>query len=138
MTLVETAVAVAVIGILVGGVVRGWSVAADRARVVEAQSQVLEGYRTAQSAARTQGRSAVLLVAPDRLEVTSAGLTDTISIWVRPGPAAVGVTIAPARHVVVFGPSGMANGAANVTHSFSRGAVTRQLIVSRLGRVRVN
>ena len=52
--------------------------------------------------------------------------------------SAAGVLLSPARHVAAFEPSGMASGAANVTQVFSRGTIQRQLILSRLGRIRVN
>jgi hypothetical protein len=47
------------------------------------------------------------------------------------------VVVAPNSHVTAFHPSGVAMGVANVTHVLTRGAARRQVVVSRLGRVRV-
>lgn len=138
MTLVEVVTAVGLVALVTAATVRGWAAEVDRTRVTEAESAVVQAYRAAQQAARTRGRPAVLLVTPDRLEILSAGVADTAIVWTGPGPAAVGVGLSPRRHQAVFGPSGMANGAANVTHTFWRGAVTRQVVVSRLGRLRID
>jgi hypothetical protein len=37
----------------------------------------------------------------------------------------------------VFGPDGIGMGATNATHLLAKGGLTRKLVVSRLGRIRV-
>ena len=137
MTLVETMTTVGVVGIMVGALIRPWSAEADRARVTAAQGQALNAYRQAQSWATVLGRTVVVTIATDSVVVTT-GPADSAVLLRSPGPGAFGVVLTPARHVAAFAPSGMAAGAANVTQVFSRGSVQRQLVMSRLGRIRVN
>ena len=137
MTLVETMTAVGVIGIMASALIRPWSAEADRSRVATAQGQALNAYRLGQSWATALGRTVVVTIATDSVVVTT-GPADSAVLFRSPGPSAAGVLLSPARHVATFEPSGMASGAANVTQVFSRGTIQRQLILSRLGRIRVN
>ncbi len=137
MTILETMIAASIIGVVAATVIRPWSADADRARVETAESEVLNAYRLAQTSAAALGRAVTVAIATDSVLVTT-GPADSAVLLRSPGPAALGVQLLPTRHVAVFEPTGMAAGAANVTHVFTRGAVQRRLILSRLGRIRVN
>lgn len=136
MTLVEAVAVLTVTLAVAGQAVSAVANETDRVRVTTAQGAVLGAYRVARSAARTRGRPASVVVTADSIVVRSMGLTDTVVVLRRPGPGAAGVGLSPAAHSAVFGPSGLAMGAANVTHRLTRGAVARQVVVSRLGRAR--
>ncbi len=137
MTLPETGVVLAVISVLTLSVVRGASSTADRAAVAQVQGAVLQAYRVAQTSARTLGVPVELVLAPDSIVVHALG-ADSQSIRRRPGPHAFGVGLTPAGFATTYGPDGLAVGAGNITIVLVRGTVTRQIIVSRLGRVRLN
>lgn len=137
MTLFELAVTVSLVGVVAGLAMPAVAAEADRARVVAAQSRVLDAYRFGQASSGVLGRTVTVTVTPDSVVVTT-GPADSAVLLRQPGPAALGVTLTPALHNVAFEPSGMAAGAANTTHQFTRGAIRRQLILSRLGRIRVN
>ena len=138
MTAAEVVTVAGIIGALAAQLVRTVAAEADRVRVTASQGAVLEAYRNARAAAVALGRPAEVAVAADSIVVRSVGLTDTIVISRRPGPAAAGVTIAPAAHLTRFGSDGLGVGVGNATIRLGRGLVVRQLIVSRLGRIRVS
>ncbi|MDX2058574.1 MAG: hypothetical protein SFV24_12285 [Gemmatimonadales bacterium] len=138
MTLTEIMLATTLAACLAVPAILAASAGADRARVTTVQAAVLEAYRTAQAAARAQGRPATVEIAPDSIVVRSLGTADTVVVLRKPGPAAAGVSLTPAGHVATFGPNGLATGAANVTHRLARGATVRQVVVSRLGRARTS
>ncbi|MGE0554193.1 MAG: prepilin-type N-terminal cleavage/methylation domain-containing protein [Gemmatimonadales bacterium] len=138
VTLIEVLLALALIGLLVGlafGTAGRW---ADRARVELATAQLLDAYRRTQSVARAWGRPAELVVTADSLVVRAVWHAESTEVWRGPGPAQAGVVLTPGIHVTQFLPSGIASGVANVTHSLARGAARRQLVVSRLGRIRIS
>jgi type II secretory pathway pseudopilin PulG len=132
----ELGLALSVVGTLATGVVKTAANQADRARVVAAQGAVLDAYRQGQAAAAAFGRPAEVLICADSIVVRSIGMADTIVVRRLVGPESSGVAISPRSHSTRFGPTGLAIGAANVTHTLTRGSVTRQVVVSRLGRIR--
>ena len=137
MTLLETAVVLATMSILTATIVQGVAGAADRAAVVQVQAAVVQSYREAQSTARALGGRTGLLVSADSIVVRSLGV-DSSTVRRRPGPRGSNVTVAPADYSMVYGPDGLPVGAANVTIVLSRGTTSRQIVISRLGRLRLD
>lgn len=137
MTLLETGVLLTTMSILTLAVVRGAATAADRAAVVQVQGQVLQAYREAQSTARALGGRAELILAADSIVVRSLG-PDSLAARRLPGPRVAQVGLSPAAYSIVYGPDGLALGAGNVTIVLNRGTISRQIVISRLGRVRLN
>lgn len=140
VTLLELLIVLVVVGTLAGMVVPGAAALADRLAVEHEAARLLGAYRTAWLTARVQHRLALLKVTTDSLAirtVSHAGAPDTILAWLAPGPGLAGVSISGTPHTTVFAPYGAAMGFANTRLVLSRGAATRQVVVSRLGRVRV-
>ncbi len=139
-TLVEMMVVLAVLAVLAAIVVPGSAREADRIAVEHQAVRILLAYRTAWLTARTQQRLAILRITPDSIavrSVASAGDPDTILVSLTPGPALAGVALQSPARTAVFGPDGVGLGVANTTHVLMRGAATRRVVVSRLGRVRI-
>ncbi|HEU5217968.1 MAG TPA: prepilin-type N-terminal cleavage/methylation domain-containing protein [Gemmatimonadales bacterium] len=139
-TLLELLVVLVIVGVLAGMVVPGSASLADRLAVEHEASRLLVAYRSAWLTARVQHRLALLRVTADSLAiwtVSGSGAPDTTLAWLAPGPAQAGVSIQGVPHTTVFAPYGAAMGFANTTHLLGRGSVSRQVVVSRLGRVRV-
>ena len=136
-TLLELLVTMIVLGVVVSTV--GWTAArwSNRARVDAAAGVLLDAYRRTQSVARAWGRPAELVVTGDSLVIRAVWLSESTEVWRAPGPVQSGVSLTPPLHVAAYLPSGLAAGPANVSHVLQRGTVRRQVIVSRLGRVRV-
>ncbi len=137
MTLLEALVVLATMSILTGTVVQAAAGTADRAAVVQAQGAVVRSYREAQSAARTFGGRVELWVSPDSIVVRRLG-GDSSIVRRQPGPRGSSVTITPTDYSIVYGPDGLPVGAGNVTMVLSRGTTSRQIVVSRLGRLRLD
>lgn len=140
VTLLELLVALAIAGVLAGIVVPSAGALADRLAVEHEAGRLLVAFRSAWLTARVQHRLALLRVTPDSLAiwtVSSAGAPDTVLAWLAPGPLPAGVSITGVPHTTVFAPYGAAMGFANTTHVLTRGNASRQVVVSRLGRVRV-
>lgn len=140
VTLLELLVVLVIIGIIVGMVVPSSASLADRMAVEHEAGRLLVAYRSAWLTARAQHRLALLSVTSDSLAirtVSGAGAPDTVLAWLAPGPGLAGVSIQGAPHTTVFAPNGAAMGFANTRHVLSKGGASRQVVVSRLGRVRV-
>ena len=140
VTLLELLVVLVVIGLLAGMVVPGAATLADRLAVEHEAARLLVAYRSAWLTARVQHRLALLRVTADSLAiwtVSSAGAPDTVLAWLAPGPGLAGVSIQGGPRTTVFAPYGAAMGFANTRHVLGRGNASRQVVVSRLGRVRV-
>jgi len=140
VTLLELLVVLVIVGIIAGMVVPGAASMADRLAVEHEAARLLVAYRSAWLTARVQHRLALLLVTSDSLAirtVSGAGAPDTLLAWLAPGPGVAGVSIQGAPHTTVFAPSGAAMGFANTRLVLSRRGATRQVVVSRLGRVRI-
>ncbi len=137
ITLVELVLVLALLSILAGfglpaaGRLRD-AVAADRA----AQA-IVGAHRVARFSAILRNRRTLVVVRPESLAVRALGGADTLTLWVREGPAADGVALAGPTYALVFAPTGIPLGAANATFLLTRGSVTRRVIISRLGRTRI-
>jgi type II secretion system protein H len=140
VTLLELLVVLTIIGLMAGMVVPSASSMADRLSVEHEAARLLVAYRSAWLTARVQHRLALLRITPDSLAIRtvhSAGAADTLLAWLAPGPAASGVVLRSPPHTSVFGPDGIAMGFANATLVLERGQAVRRVVVSRLGRVRI-
>jgi len=140
VTVLELIVVLAIIGVLAGVVVPGASYFADRVAVEHQAARILSAYRSAWLTARMQQRLALLRVTADTLAirtVLSAGAAETTLVWMSTGPALAGVALTSSSHTTVFAPDGVAMGLSNTSHKLQRGGAKRQVVVSRLGRVRI-
>jgi hypothetical protein len=82
-------------------------------------------------------RSQVLVLSIDSAQLTIQQRGTTPPLWSEPGPAASGVSLAGPMRQFTFSPEGFSLGLSNATLHLSRGAATRSVVVSRLGRVRI-
>jgi hypothetical protein len=82
-----------------------------------------------------QNRELELTILEDTLAIRVPGApTD---LWHAVGPDGQGVTLTGPTYGLIFSPVGLTSGVSNATYRLSRGAATRTIIVSRLGRLRV-
>lgn len=134
-TLIELVLVLAIIGILTAIAeprVRGFndSLAVDRAAL-----EIVSAHRRARINAILQSRVIELTISASQLSIRPRGAAaDT---WRTPGPAAEGVALAGPGHVIAFSPVGISIGLSNASFPLSRGAASRTVVVSRLGRVRI-
>jgi type II secretion system protein H len=134
-TLIELVLVLAIIGILTAIAeprVRGFndSLAVDRAAL-----EIVSAHRRARINAILQSRVIELTISASQLSMRPRGAAaDT---WRAPGPAAEGVALAGPSRVIAFSPVGISIGLSNGSFPLSRGAASRTVVVSRLGRVRI-
>jgi hypothetical protein len=84
-----------------------------------------------------ESRPALLLVRADSLILSVIDGVDTLPRWAAPGARVVGVTLTGPIRPLVFSPLGITLGLSNATFVLGRGGASRQVIISRYGRVRV-
>ena len=134
-TLIELVLVLAIIGILTAIAeprVRAFS---DGLAVNRAALEIVSAHRRARISAILQSRVLELTISAAALSIRPRGApADT---WRIPGPAAEGVTLAGPGHVIAFSPVGISIGLSNASFRLSRGAASRTVVVSRLGRVRI-
>ena len=108
--------------------------AVDRRAVEEAARIIILAHREGRYAAVAIHKQTLLRLAADTIELRSVEGRDTTLLWQRPGPGSLGVTVTGNAHTVRFIPYGYSIGA---SYTVSRGAARRRVVISRLGRVRV-
>ena len=112
--------------------------AIDRRLVESAAQQIVNAHREARWAASAAQQLALLQLAPDSIELRlTNGGRDTTLVWRRPGPRFFDVTVTGNPRLIRFVPAGYSIGVSNTSYTITRGAATRKVIISRLGRVRV-
>jgi Tfp pilus assembly protein FimT len=110
----------------------------DRARVEAAARQLVHAHREARLLATTSRRTALLRLSADSIELRlTRGGPDTTLVWQHPGPRQFDVTVIGNARTMRFIPTGYTIGVSNASYTLSRGAAKRRVVISRLGRVRV-
>ena len=105
--------------------------------VDQAAYEITVAHTRARLTAVVEGRVALLTIRSDSLRLDVIDGVDTLFRWSAAGPAETGVTLGGGSRTIPFAPIGVAIGLANATYSLSRGSRTKQVVVSRYGRVRI-
>lgn len=135
-TLVESMITLAVLGIVAGIVVPKAASLRDRVLVERHAHAVITGYQRARLASLLGSARSVLHAGPDGYAVWVLRGADSSLVWRSPGPAGDGVAFSgPAR--TAFTPAGITMGLANGRFVLGRGGISRTVVASRLGRLRV-
>jgi prepilin-type N-terminal cleavage/methylation domain-containing protein len=134
-TLTETALALAVAGLLLGIALPRVSALKQGVTVERAAQNIVAAHRRARAAAILHGRPAILSVAAPTLRITHIGAAQPH--WSAPGPEAEGVSLVGGPREVTFSPLGLATGLSNASYRLALGSASRTVVVSRLGRVRI-
>jgi len=128
--------AIAVLGVVSGIAVPRAASLRDRVLVERHARAVVTGYQRARLASLLGSARSVLVTGPDRMEVWLHTGRDSSLAWRAPGPARDGVALTgPVR--TVFAPAGVTMGLANGRFVLERGGISRTVVASRLGRLRV-
>jgi prepilin-type N-terminal cleavage/methylation domain-containing protein len=134
-TLPEMMLVLAVAGILMGIAIPPLSQAADRIEVQSAASQLVSAHQRARIMAIAKGQVLTLTIDSAALTITSQ--LSATPLWSQRGPAALGVSLAGSARRFTFAPEGYTLGLSNASLHLARGAATRTVVFSRVGRVRV-
>ena len=134
-TIPELILVLAILGLLTGIAVPRFARLADSLAVQRAALELVSAHNRARMSAVLRGRPLELTIRADLLAIRFPGAPE--NVWQALGPAAQGVAMTGPTHPVTFSPVGITVGLSNGSYRLSRGAATRTVIVSRLGRVRV-
>jgi prepilin-type N-terminal cleavage/methylation domain-containing protein len=135
-TLVETALTLAVAGLLLGIALPRFSALKEGVTVEQAAQNIAAAHRRARTTAIVHGRPAILSVAARTLRITFVGAGQPH--WSSPGPEIDGVALAGPPRDLTFSPLGITTGLSNASFRLSLGSASRTVVVSRLGRVRIS
>jgi Tfp pilus assembly protein FimT len=109
----------------------------DRMAVQAGAEQLILAHREARLVSANSQRLALLRLAPDTLELRTVLGADTTLVWRRAGPLSFGIEVIGNPRVLRFIPFGYTIGGSNTTYTLRKGSAQRKVIISRLGRVRV-
>lgn len=137
VTLLELILVLAIIGLMAGAAGPGLSGLRDRYTTAGMAGTIAGAHNRARIHAVLTGSTTELEVRADSLIIRTVTGQDTTIVWTAPGPASQGIAVTGAPRVLNFAPTGITLGFANASFVLTRGAGHRQVIVSRLGRVRV-
>jgi type IV fimbrial biogenesis protein FimT len=134
-TLPELVLVLAVAGLLLGIAVPQLARTLDRIEVEAAAAHLVAAHQRARIMAIARNQVLVLSVDPTTLSIFPRG--GGAPLWSEAGPAAGGVALAGAARQFTFSPEGLTLGLSNATLQLARGASSRTIVISRLGRVRI-
>ena len=134
-TLLELTLALVVSGLTLATALPRLTGIMDGLAVDQAAREVVTAHRRARIAAILTGRPVVLTISPDSIAYSVTG--DSTRHWRGPAPARDRIVMASPARQITFSPVGLSTGLANASYRFIRGASSRTVVVSRLGRVRV-
>jgi prepilin-type N-terminal cleavage/methylation domain-containing protein len=134
-TLTELLLVLVLLGLLsafaaprVLGIINAGTVRAETGNIVTALD-------AARGAAIRLGAVSRLTLSDSGYQVDAMVAAESVAVWRAAGPAWRGVQLTGTGQPLLFAPSGIAMGASNRTLILSRGAVSRHVVVSRLGRL---
>jgi prepilin-type N-terminal cleavage/methylation domain-containing protein len=134
-TLVETALTLAVAGLLLGIALPRFSALKEGIIVERAAQNIAAAHRRARTTAIVHGRPATLSVAAGSLRITFVGAGQPH--WSTPGPSEDGVILGRPPRDLTFSPLGITTGLSNASFPLRLGSASRTVVVSRLGRLRI-
>jgi Tfp pilus assembly protein FimT len=106
-------------------------------RVEQEAHRIAAAHTRARMIAVSASRVALLRITPDSMTIRTVSGADTILVWRGPGPAASGVSLAAPDRTLLFAPVGITYGVSNGTWTVSYRGAIRRVIMSRLGRIRI-
>lgn len=123
--------------ILLGTVVPSTRATLDRLAVAGAARDIAASHTRARMTAVLESRTTLLTVTADSIIIRVVAGTDTVVRSANGGPSAQGVALSGPTRAMRFSPVGIMMGVTNGTWRLSRNAAARNVVVSRLGRVRI-
>ena len=136
VTLIELIIGLVILGLLSSAAIPAVTEWRDRYLVQAAAGAIAGAHNRARIRAVLEGQVIELEVRPDSL-LLRVGSGSTTTAWSAAGPVGLGVTMSSPPRILSFAPTGVTIGFANATFVVTKGGARRQVVVSRLGRVRV-
>jgi prepilin-type N-terminal cleavage/methylation domain-containing protein len=136
-SLPELMMVVAIVGLLTALALPPSRRLLDGIAVQNGARQIRAAHFRARMHAVAFGRTTLLELGPDTIRILSISGSDTTLTWQSAGPAADGLTLTGPSHPLIYSPLGMTMGLSNGTWHLTYGSASRDVIVSRLGRLRI-
>lgn len=137
VTLVELLLVLVLVGMLTALGAPRFARTLDQLAVDRAARAIMAAHLRARLTAITEGRHSLLIVTADSLVIRLDEPPDSAPLWWGAGAAVEGVALVGPSRPITFAPTGVTIGFANATYSLRRGDASRQVVVSRWGRVRL-
>jgi prepilin-type N-terminal cleavage/methylation domain-containing protein len=134
-TLPELMLTLAVVGLLLAITLPQLGRAMNRIQVEGATAELVAAHRRARMMAVTRGQ--VLTLSVDSAAFSIASTSSPTPLWSAAGPLAAGVSLSGPTRQFKFSPEGFTLGLSNASLLLSRGGISRTIVISRLGRIRV-
>jgi prepilin-type N-terminal cleavage/methylation domain-containing protein len=136
-TLLELLVALSIVALVLGIATPRLSEPLDMLAVEHAAGEIAGAHARARVAAVVESRMTVLHIGPDSLTMESIDSAGPVRRWSMPGPHRFAVNMAGAARTLAFAPTGISTGLSNASWTLTKGTATRRVVISRLGRVRI-
>jgi len=136
-TLPELVVALSIVGLVLGIATPRLSEPLDTLVVEHAAGEIAGAHARARVAAVVESRVTLLHISPDSLVMESVEPAGPVRRWSMPGPGPLGVVMTGGARTLTFSPAGITMGFSNASWTLTKGAATRRVVISRLGRVRI-
>ena len=137
MTLPELLVTVSIVSLVLGIAAPRLSAPLDTLAVEHAAGDIAAAHARARVTAVVESRVTVLQVSRDSLVLEVVTPSGRERRWATPGPVRFDVAMAGAARTLTFSPTGISMGFSNASWTLTKGSATRRVVVSRLGRVRI-
>ncbi len=137
VTLPELIATVTIIGLVLGIATPRLAEPLDTLTVEHAASEIVAAHARARVAAVVESRITLLEIGPDSLRMDVVGPNGREHRWTRPGPVRMHVAVTGGTRTVTFAPTGISMGFSNASWTLSKGSATRRVVISRLGRLRI-
>jgi prepilin-type N-terminal cleavage/methylation domain-containing protein len=137
-TLLEMLLVLVILSIITAATTPAIGSLRDHLAVDQSADLVAGAHARARLVSSVERRVTLLTLTADSLVLRVVeSPTDTVVRWRAEGPAGDDVAVSGFPRTIAFGPTGIAFGVANGSYRFDRGWASRQVIVSRYGRVRL-
>ena len=136
-SLIELVFGLVILGLISSAAVPALGALRDRYTVNSVAGAIAGAHNRARIRAILESQVTELEVRADSLILRVGTGGSGAAVWTGPGPLASGVSMTSPSRTLMFAPSGVTMGFANATFVVTRGGARRQVVVSRLGRVRV-
>jgi prepilin-type N-terminal cleavage/methylation domain-containing protein len=137
MTLPEVVVTLVILGLTLSIAGPQLSAPLDAVAVEQAAGEIAAAHARARITAVVESRVALLRVSADSVTLEVLTPDGPERRWSVPGPGRLAVGMAGAARTLTFSPTGISMGFSNASWTLTKGAASRRVVISRLGRVRI-
>jgi prepilin-type N-terminal cleavage/methylation domain-containing protein len=137
MTLPELVVTVSIASLVLGIAAPRLTEPLDALAVEHAAGDIAGAHARARVTAVVESRVTLLHIGPDSLVLEVVGAAGPERRWAMSGPSRVDVAMAGGARTLTFSPIGITMGFSNASWTLTKGSAMRRVVVSRLGRVRI-